>query len=372
MGGTTPLLKDNKMAIPSWITLSKLSGAGNDTVTITAEENVSTVPRSGAITIRAGSISKVITVTQEGAGATKGKITFRYTGAQIPQEYVGYHFYIGIGTIITEFAEFYADYGEIESITADTVVVNIDNLEESNINTIVSIIENDMTDKDEVYFGISSSDDPSSEWVPLLSTTDSGGESYTSGNMAVIIQNAFYGADEAISAKSLITPSREDINCSWGISAANLLLASITQETLNQAAVPGVDFTVYVDIYPDGERRNDSSMLNIQVGEFTLGLSSGESLNQPVVVKTNTNSQFVWVKDWSTVALCRFTIKCDFGNVLTTMSNNLIVNGVTFTKHEEPQAVYFESLEGIPLQYKTNQTLEISSNYPTLTFDTLA
>lgn len=358
------------MAKPDWITLSKTSGSGNDTVTVTAARNVSSAPRSGAITVRSGSISKIVTVSQEGAVVTKGKVTFIYTGAQIPQEYVDYNLYIGISK--GDSTEFYADYGQIESISANTLVVNFDNMGDSNLDSTLTTIGTDMVEIDEIYFGISTSDDPSAEWVPLLLTTDSGGESFTSDAMAVIIQNAFNGTDENVAAESLITPSGVDIDCSWGISAANLLLASITQETLNQAALSEVYFTIYVDIYPDGERRDDSSMLNIQVGEFTLGLSSGESLNQPVVVKTNTNSQFVWVKDWSTVALCRFTIRCDFGNVLTTMSNNLIVNGVTFTKHEESQAVYFESLEGIPLQYKTNQTLEISSNYPTLTFDTLA
>lgn len=356
------------MAIPSWITLSKLSGAGNDTVTITAEENVSTVPRSGAITVKAGSISKVITVTQEGAGATKGKITFRYTGAQIPQEYVGYNLYIGDNVT----PEFYADYGEIESITADTVVVNFDNMSQEGLETTLATINGDMIELDIMYFGISSSDDPTIDWDALLYVDESGGESYTSDNMAVIIQNAFNGTDETISALSLISPS-DEIVCSWGVSAANLLLASITQETLSQAGLSEVDFEVYADIYPDGERYNDSSLLNIKIGEFTLGLADPYSLNQPVVVKTSTNSQFTWHKEWSTVDLCRFTIKGDFGNILTTLNKNLIVNGEIFTKHEDVQTVYFESLNGIPLQHTTtSQSIDISSNYPTLTFDTIA
>lgn len=55
------------MAKPDWITLSKSSGSGNDTVTVTAARNVGTAPRNGAITVRSGSISKIVTVSQEGS-----------------------------------------------------------------------------------------------------------------------------------------------------------------------------------------------------------------------------------------------------------------------------------------------------------------
>lgn len=55
------------MAKPSWITLSKLSGTGNDTVIITAEKNVSTIPRSGVVIVKtAGGLIDVIQVRQEG------------------------------------------------------------------------------------------------------------------------------------------------------------------------------------------------------------------------------------------------------------------------------------------------------------------
>ena len=55
------------MAKPSWITLSKLSGTGNDTVIITAEKNTSTIPRSGVVIVKtAGGLIDVIQVRQEG------------------------------------------------------------------------------------------------------------------------------------------------------------------------------------------------------------------------------------------------------------------------------------------------------------------
>lgn len=355
------------MAKPDWITLSQSSGSGNGAVVVTAAKNVSTTPRSGAITVRSGSISKVVTVTQEGAAATKGKITFAYTGNEVPQKFVGYDLYIGISNDAS--TEFYADYGRIESITADDLVVNFDNygsLEEN-----LATINGDMADTDELYFGVSISDDPSTEWIPLLFVNDPGGEDFTSNNMAAKIQSAFNGTNEVISAESLIVPSEP--TCSWKLSAMSLLSASITQKTLDSASTSEVTFNVYADLYPDGQRlNNDISMNNIRVGRFTLGAGSGQSLSHPVVVETIKYLQFKWAKEWSTVALCRFTIKCNNYAIAATLDKNLVINGMTFTKHEEGGYIYFENTEGIPLRKITTvQTLKISSNYPTLTFSAL-
>ena len=54
------------MAKPDWITLSKTSGTSNDTVTVTAAKNTGTSARSGSITVKSGSLSKVVTISQEG------------------------------------------------------------------------------------------------------------------------------------------------------------------------------------------------------------------------------------------------------------------------------------------------------------------
>lgn len=55
------------MAKPDWITLSKTSGSGNDTVTVTASRNTSTSARSGSIQVRSGSITRTVSVSQDGA-----------------------------------------------------------------------------------------------------------------------------------------------------------------------------------------------------------------------------------------------------------------------------------------------------------------
>lgn len=361
------------MAKPNWITVTHSSGTGAGRFIITLAQNTSTSSRSGIVTVKSLSgLTHEIQVTQAGK-ATKGKITFRCTtGEEIPQKYVGYNLFIGDSKVGSP--EFYADYGRIESITADTVVVNFNNMAQANLEMTLNTIHTDMVEMDDIYFGISPSDDPEAEWVPLLYVTETGSESYTSDNMAVIIQNAFNGISEVIDAESLIAPSG-DITCSWGLSAANLLLASVTEETLDQSSASEVTFKVYADLYPDGQRLNsDISMNNIMIGQFTLGAGSGQSLNQPVLVRTSTNSQFKWSKEWSTVALCRFTIKCNnYADITSVLSKSLVINGKTFTLYEGSGIVYFENLEGIPLQNTTaSQSLNISSNYPTLTFNRLA
>lgn len=355
------------MAKPDWITLDKTSGAGNGTVIITALQNTSTSPRSGVITVRAGSISKVVTVTQEGAAATKGKITFEYTGEEIPQKCVGQSLYFADKEISP--SDSYGEFGRIESINAGTLVVNIEYMDEFNLDINLETL-NSLSYLGELYFGITSSDDPTIDWVPLLSVNDPDDKDYVSQLVAAKFQNAFNGLNEVIPAESLIAPSEP--TCTWYLSDANLLLASITQETLDKASTSAVTFNVFADLYPDGERlKSDMSMNNIRVGRFTLGAGSGQSLNKPVLVRAR-HSQFKWVKEYSTVALCRFTIKCNNYAILATLNKNLIINGMTFTKHEEGGYIYFENTEGIPLRKTTTaQTLNISSNYPTLTFSAL-
>lgn len=355
------------MAKPNWITVNPSSGTGAGIFKITFAQNTSTSSRSGIVTVKSLSgLTHEIQVTQAGK-ATKGKITFKYTGEEIPQTFVGNALYIGISNDF--FTEFYAGYGNIASITADTVVVNFNNMTPEDLDVTLSTIKSDMTETDDIYFGVSASSNPGIEWIPLLYVTDTGSETFTSDNMAVIIQDAFNGISTVIDAESLIVPSEP--TCSWNLPATSLLLASTTQEVLDHASTSEITFKVYADLYPDGQRLNDNSMINIEVGQFTLGARSGQSLSHPVVVKTSTDSQFKWAKEYSTVALCRFTIKGnDYYNITANLSKNLIINGETFTKHENGEYIYFENTEGIPLRKTTtSQTLNISSNYPTLTFD---
>lgn len=185
----------------SWFTLSKKSGSGNDTIAITAQPNTSASPRSAVVTVRAGSISKTLTLTQEGATATKGKIIFRYTGAEIPQKYVGYFLFV---TTSKSSQENYNEFGKIESINANTLIVNIEYMDEFNLDTMLETLS---VNSDEVYFGVSSSDDPTIDWDPLLLANDPDDKDYISQLVAAKFKNAFNGLNDEISCESLITPS---------------------------------------------------------------------------------------------------------------------------------------------------------------------
>ena len=350
----------------SWFTLSKKSGSGNDTIAITALPNTSTSPRSAVVTVRTGSVSKTLTLTQEGATATKGKITFEYTGAEIPQKYVDYLLYfVRSESALEDFMEF----GRIESINANAVVVNIDYMDDSDLNIILEMLS---VNSEVLYFGVSSSDDPTISWDHLLLANDSDDKDYVSELVAAKIQNAFNGLNDTISCESLVTPSVTDIVCSWGIPETKLIDAGTTQATLDEATASRVDFKVFADIYPDGQRLNDDSMINIEIGRFTLGeASDGKWLSRIIrVKKASAIQQFTWRKEWSTVALCRFTISCTtFNEVDISLNDNLVINGKTFIQRKNGGDIYFENTEGIPLQRTSDsQDVNISSNTPYMEF----
>ncbi|MEZ4981988.1 MAG: GEVED domain-containing protein [Saprospiraceae bacterium] len=52
--------------IPNWIQINQVSGSGNNTLSITCDENTTTVPRQSMFLINSGTLSKEIIVIQEG------------------------------------------------------------------------------------------------------------------------------------------------------------------------------------------------------------------------------------------------------------------------------------------------------------------
>lgn len=79
------------MAKPSWITLSKTSGEGGyaDTVIVTAAKNTGTSARSGSITVKSGSMSKVVTISQ--AGPTYLSMNFDMCTISVPYSLFSYN-----------------------------------------------------------------------------------------------------------------------------------------------------------------------------------------------------------------------------------------------------------------------------------------
>lgn len=357
------------MAKPNWITVNPSSGTGAGIFTITFAQNTSTSSRSGIVTVKSLSgLTHEIQVTQAGK-ATKGKITFEYTGGEIPQKYVGQSLYFADDAVSP--SDSYGEFGKIESINASTLVVNIEYMDEFYLNTNLEILNS--LNSTELYFGITSSDDPTIDWVPLLLVNDPDDKDYVSQLVAAKIQNAFNGLNEVISAESFIAPSVTDVVCSWSMPSTRLLLAGVTQDVLDRASVSSVNFSVFADLYPDNKRLlNDNSMNNIQIGQFTLGQAPDEKwLSRWVnVSRTNPIHQFTWRKEWSTVALCRFTIKCgNFNDADVSLDKNLVINGKTFMQHKNGGDIYFENTQGILLQKTSDgQSVNISSNTPDLNF----
>lgn len=360
------------MAKPNWITVNPSSGAGAGIFAITFAQNTSTSSRSGIVTVKSLSgLTHEIQVTQAGK-TTKGKITFEYTGGEIPQEYVDHSLYFADSKISP--SDSYGEFGMIESINASTLVVNIEYTDEFFLNTNLETL-NSLSSLEELYFGITSSDDPTIDWVPLLLVDDPDDKDYVTQLVAAKFQNAFNGLNEVISSTSVAPSEPTDIICSWSMPSTRLLLAGTIPAVLDKASVSYVNFRVFADLYPDGERLlNDDPMNNIQIGQFTLGQSSDAKWMSRYVNVSITNPmihQFTWRKEWSTVALCRFTIKCgNFNAVSFSLDKNLVINGKTFTRHTNGGNIYFENTEGIPLQKTSDgQNVNISSNVPDLTFD---
>ena len=65
----------------SWINLSKTSGTGNGTLTVSADRNTGTSSRSGTVTFKSGSQTRTLTVIQQGAVTKKHYLTVSYNGS---------------------------------------------------------------------------------------------------------------------------------------------------------------------------------------------------------------------------------------------------------------------------------------------------
>ena len=186
------------MAKPDWITLSKSSGSGNGTVTVTAAKNTSTTARSGSITVKSGSLSKVVTISQEGQSAqASGLITLSYTGTLPVYDYSGETFYLSVDSNDT--AEFYQPAGTIKSAGNGSMVIDISDLSKSDIDRIHGDLYNgDMIEMDEIFFGVSPEEDPEASWKAVLKTTQTGGYVYTSQYVAECWLAAYNGEDSNI------------------------------------------------------------------------------------------------------------------------------------------------------------------------------
>lgn len=90
MGSITPLLKDNKMAKPNWITVNPSSGEGTGSFNVICEENTSTSARSGIITVRTlGGLTHEIQVSQAGKVANSLQASGNCCLIKVPKSVFG-------------------------------------------------------------------------------------------------------------------------------------------------------------------------------------------------------------------------------------------------------------------------------------------
>jgi len=197
------------MAKPDWITLSKSSGSGNDTVTVTAAKNTSTTARSGSITVKSGSLSKVVTISQEGQTQQKGKIYLKFpSGAAFPASYVEQELIISKSAAIEGTVSNFVSGGTIESISDGILVIDVNGID---INDFVEQLNTgDVSQAKKIFFGTGSETD----WIGLLTTTDQDSEdNYVSQYIAKVWQYAFVdGSDQEITCSILRTISFNNVN----------------------------------------------------------------------------------------------------------------------------------------------------------------
>lgn len=191
------------MAKPDWITLSKSSGSGNDTVTVTAAKNTSTTARSGSITVTSGSLSKVVTISQEGqAVSTIGEITLHFTGTLPNKDYIGETIYASIYDGYT--AEFSQKAGIIKNVTSNTVDIDISGMSQGEIQEFYTdFVNGDQVEEATVYFGMSETGNTESSWEPFLKTTETGDWNYATEYVANIWEQAYAGSTETIECSIL-------------------------------------------------------------------------------------------------------------------------------------------------------------------------
>lgn len=100
----------------SWINLSKTSGTGNGSLTVSADRNTGTTSRSGTVTFKSGLLTRTLSVTQRGAITIKHYLTVSYTGS--PQGNINVTAYID-GVIRPSVTSMEQNPIQICEITAD-------------------------------------------------------------------------------------------------------------------------------------------------------------------------------------------------------------------------------------------------------------
>lgn len=181
--------------------ISPSVGTGTQDVIISLSKNTGD-KRTYTLTAKTASgKTATLTVVQE-ASATGAPIVLQYTGTAIPASYVGKTIYVGDGK---GSVEYYMEYGKISWISSSKIEIDVSGYTKSDIQGIYEDLSwGDLCEYDELYFGISSGDDPEASWTPIFKCVDNGDYATTSNNLAESINASYGGTSATIVCTSLI------------------------------------------------------------------------------------------------------------------------------------------------------------------------
>lgn len=189
------------------ITAKPASGQGTQTIAITVPANTGNKRTYTLTATTASGKTATLTVVQEAAAVTSTHIVLQYTGTTIPSSYVGKTVFVNDGK---DTAGYYTKYGKIAWISSSKIEIDVSDYTKSDIQGIYEDLSwGDLCKYDELYFGISSNDNPKSSWTPIFTCTDKGTQKTVSDNLANALNSSYNGAEyDPISCISLIkTPS---------------------------------------------------------------------------------------------------------------------------------------------------------------------
>ena len=317
----------------------------------------------------------MVTISQKGQTAqSNGRIILSYIGTLPAYDYVGRTFYLS--TDDTDTAQIYQEAGIIDSVEDGIMVIDLNNLSNSDIDRIYNDLYNgDMIEMDEIFFGISPSNNPAMGWKPVLMTTAVGSYTYTSQYVANMWKQAYAGNDKTIECNVLnggVTPEEPQYTVNASFSLAELVVANNIFDGIGQSQL-----FFYARLTTEKNKEIDSVMLEVKPS--TIGTETRDTL-------------WCEVSDWTLPeedSLAKIDIFCKSS---ASSDNYSILEGeisttssCTFTNTQKPFQSYssvfddgtqqtlgfiFSGTNRIPLVGKTDgttNTLSMSSTLPTIT-----
>jgi hypothetical protein len=318
----------------------------------------------------------VVTISQEGQTPSITKeITLHFVGTLSTENYIGKTIYASIYD--GSKAEFSQEAGIIKNVTSSTVVIDISGMSQTQIDIFYNdFVSGDQIEESNVYFGLSSDEDPTVSWQPFLKTTETGIYDYATEYVANIWKQAYTGNSKTIECEILNEPQHIVVQASFEL--ANII---VPYEVFSDASLSEVIF---------------NTKLTTTSGQ-TFMVDKGLTLTAPSVVTPSVEG-VLWcsIDDWDLPKEDSLA-KIEIFARRRTSDNFPILEGTTsdgptfqFTNTQKPGQSYssvfndgrkqtlgftFPETNRIPLVGTMNNavnTLSMSSTRPTITIDNIS